>query len=79
MKIDSVIETLASEIFFKGFTNENFEKRILELGYTYRSKQSFTDVQNALKKSRKNGMYKVEHELDFLALYLQKDILKKIR
>ena len=55
------------------------ESEILE-SWDYRKGKSIEDIKHAVKKSRnpKNGMYKIEYEIDFLELYL-KDILKRKR
>lgn len=75
---DIAIKKLAIETL-TGLVLKDFEERIAELGYTYRAKQSFSNVQNAVRKARKHGNYKTEYELRFLEIYLKRDILKKIR
>ncbi len=45
-------------------------------GYTLRKNKTISDVNNAIRKSKKNGMGKTEYELDMLELYLN-DVLKK--
>jgi hypothetical protein len=55
-------------------TGDIAEKDILKC-YDYRKNKSIKDIVKAQMKAKKNGMYKIEFEIDMCELYL-KDVLK---
>lgn len=58
-------------------TGEVTEKEILKC-YDYKKNKSISDIAKAQEKAKKNGMYKIEFEIDMCEVYL-KGILKKKR
>ncbi len=54
-------------------------KKIEELGLEFRKNKGISDINKAIQKARdpKNGHYRIEFEIDMLAIYLKGDIVKK--
>jgi hypothetical protein len=68
-------KSVASRLMFGG--KSITESELIEIfKLEYRSNKSIADINNCIKKSRKNGHGKTENEVDFLELYLSQ-IFKK--
>ena len=71
MKVD--FNHIACVLMFRG--GDDFKQYLTDHKIQYRKNKSLSDVANAIKKSKRNGMYKTEYELGMLELYL-KDVFK---
>ena len=68
------LDDIALRMMTTGITMQQIE----QAGWELRKGKTIEDVRKAQSKAKKNGMYKMEYELDFCELYL-KDVLKKKR
>lgn len=72
------LESLAEHIMF-GFIRTRAELELQIDGiFEYRKGKSFEDVKDALRKGFKAGSGKIEHEIEWVTLYL-KDVFKKAK
>ena len=76
---DGVYLELAQYIMFsqeKG--KESLEKKLNDLGLEFRKNKGIKDINKAIEKARdpKNGHYRTEMEVDYLALCLKIDVVK---
>lgn len=82
MKKEEKVKQLAEYVMFSArLTKLEVERRMQQLGLTYRSGKSFADIQSALVKARKpkNGHLKTEVELQLFVVYLDVYTLKETR
>jgi hypothetical protein len=47
-----------------------------ENNLVFRKNKGIKEVNDSLRKAKKNGNYKTEQELEFLIIYLKNDVLK---
>jgi len=71
MKVD--FKDLASKLMFD---QKSFFKYIKKNNVKFRKGKGNSELNDAMRKATKNGMGKVEYELDMLELYLQDVFLK---
>ncbi|PTU25709.1 hypothetical protein Goe21_01520 [Bacillus phage vB_BsuM-Goe21] len=69
------LKDLAGQFFFGNIKNKEDLEQAIEGKYLFRKNKGISDVNNAIRKSIKNGRGKTELELDWLALYLN-DVFK---
>lgn len=76
---DRVYIDLADYIMFsQDKSREGLDKKLNELGLEFRKNKGIKDINKAVDKARdpKNGHYRVEMEVDYLALCLKIDVVK---
>ena len=80
MLSDNVYLDLADYIYFsKNKSLEGLNNKLNELGLEFRKNKGIKDINKAIEKARnpKNGHYRTEMEVDYLALCLKIDIVKQ--
>ena len=77
---DATYIELAEYLMFSENKNRvSIDKKLDELGLQFRKNKGIKDINKAIEKARdpKNGHYRIELEIDMLAVYLKVDVVKK--
>ena len=73
-----LLEDLAAKLLIGSNKKKKELEQHIKDQWQYRKNKDIRDVQSAIRKGLKNGNYKTEQEIGFIALYLN-DVFKKVR
>lgn len=72
------LTNIAESLLFGNIRTSKELDNVIEFQWQYRKNKNFTDVKKAIDKGLKMGRGKTEHEIDWVALYLN-DVFKTVK